>query len=85
MSEGPVIIEVLVMITVILKQSYKIGWVRNQVCLLDLGLSPWVGRSGWRHARECRILLIFQPGSLRSHVKPVVGIQAKMTLGYSSR
>lgn len=78
-SEGPVIIAVLVMVMVILKQPCRIDWVRNEACLLDLGLSHRIGGPGWRQGRECRVL--FQSRCLRSHIKPVVGIRAKMTLG----
>lgn len=45
-----------VMVTVILKQSCKIGWVRNQVRLLNLGLSHWVEGPVGSKARECSVI-----------------------------
>lgn len=57
-SEGPVIVAVLVTVMIILKQPCRIGWVRNQVCLLQLGLSHWIGGPGWRQGRECSFISV---------------------------
>lgn len=44
------------MVTVVLKQSCKIDWVRNQACLLNLGLSHGVKGPVGSKAREFSVL-----------------------------
>ena len=58
------------MVTVVLKQSCKIDWVRNQACLLNLGLSHGV-KDGLEARPENSVF--FQPQCLGRHIKLMVG------------
>lgn len=67
--EGTAIPAGLAMAMVIVKQSDKIGCLRNRECLLDLDLNPWVEDQVAGKARQCRVTaaVLFEGSSHVDH------------------